>query len=216
MKKSEINIIFIIIAIIIVIITLSKYIIPVYIEIEINGRTYKVDQYDSYESAKMLDYLNMKSIEVIKLLRKKVEMLPNRGINNLTYEQKILIDLYDTLRKNYNPDALYERLKYYNHSSTSFSYNKGEQLVMCIRDKNGKIHEEHVIILVLLHELTHIAYKGWGHYKPFWLRYNIICDVIAQAQWYDALDVKEPICYCGKLTIPEREFQKLIHPKNLV
>lgn len=211
MIKQYINLKVLFILVIILLI-LIRYCCPIYTHVEVNGRIYKVDGYNSQESAKMLDYLNMKSIDVIKLLRKKVEKLPS----NLTPTQEVLIDLYNTLRKNYNPDALYERLKYYNYNSTSFSYNKGEQLVMCLRDKNGKLHEDHVIMLVLLHELTHIGYKGWGHPKLFWLRYNIMCDVIAQDQWYSSLDVKEPVCYCGKLTIPEMEFQKLIHPKNLV
>lgn len=57
-----------------------------------------------------------------------------------------------------------------NDSSTSYSINKGSELSICIRDKNDKnfkIHDLNTIMFVVIHELSHIMSKSYGHNEEF-------------------------------------------------
>lgn len=185
-----------------------------YEAIEIDGTVYKVNKTYSGESAKVLNKLNNLAIDLITLLRKRCEKI---NPNKITENEKALLSLYNYLRKRYNPDVLFEHVKKYYKDATSFSYNKGEKLVMCIRDNNGKLHEECVVVMVLIHELAHIGGPDWQHGKPFWLRYELLCDLVAQAGWFKNINKPlEKICYCGKINIPPSEFNKIITPTFMV
>ena len=51
---------------------------------------------------------------------------------------------------------------------TSYSVNKGEELVFCVRSKKtGKIHDLNLLMYVALHEIAHIACPEQGHTPLF-------------------------------------------------
>jgi hypothetical protein len=55
-----------------------------------------------------------------------------------------------------------------NSQYTSYSVNKGEELVFCIRDrKKYKIHDMNELLYVAIHEIAHIGCPEIGHTKLF-------------------------------------------------
>jgi len=56
-----------------------------------------------------------------------------------------------------------------NDAYTSYSVNKGEQIVFCLRSKQNKnrIHNINLIMYVALHEMGHVASPEYGHTKLF-------------------------------------------------
>lgn len=90
-------------------------------------------------------------------------------------------------------------------SMTSYSINKGEYVVLCLRDPvTGKPYDLDLVTYVVLHEAAHIACPEIGH-TPLFRR--IFADLLVAAKRAGILlktdYLSEPTPYCG-ITIAER------------
>lgn len=89
---------------------------------------------------------------------------------------------------------------------TSYSINKGEQLVFCLRTRSSsteKLHSLNKVMYVVLHEMSHIACPEIGHGKLFKKIFAFIATVGIQINLYQKIDfANSPEEYCG-LTINE-------------
>jgi len=85
-------------------------------------------------------------------------------------------------------------------SSTSYSVNKGEELVFCLRSKRewNKFHNFNTIMYVALHEISHIACPEYGHGPLFKKIFAFITQVAIELNIYVHVDFnKSPEEYCG-------------------
>lgn len=85
-------------------------------------------------------------------------------------------------------------------SSTSYSVNKGEELVFCLRSKKewNKFHNFNIIMYVALHEISHIACPEYGHGPLFKKIFKFITQVAIELNIYVHVDFnKSPEEYCG-------------------
>ena len=85
-------------------------------------------------------------------------------------------------------------------SSTSYSVNKGEELVFCLRSKKewNKFHNFNTIMYVALHEISHIACPEYGHGPLFKKIFAFITQVAIELNIYVHVDFnKSPEEYCG-------------------
>ena len=103
------------------------------------------------------------------------------------------------LCKRYNPDRLGENLEY--KSYKAYSLNKGEEIVLCLHDKDGKlITDKNTMKFVLIHELAHIMTVENGHPPIFWKNMGFLLKEANSIGIYDAIDYsKNPVYYCGVL-----------------
>ena len=69
--------------------------------------------------------------------------------------------------------------------STSYSENKGEHIVVCLRDKTQPPHfpfvDENTLMFVLLHEMAHLMTESIGHTPEFWTNFKKILQDGVQA-----------------------------------
>ena len=138
------------------------------VKVTINGNTYKVREDNKLESAKNLDKLNTKIMILTKHLDKVdsgyygVKRLKNR------YKASILSELHK------------------GSSNTSYSVNKGEKLVVCMRSKDDNtFHDENTIFFVVLHELAHIMSKSIGHNDEFWNNFRYLLKHCIEIKLYN-------------------------------
>lgn len=105
------------------------------------------------------------------------------------------------LRDRYDRSSLSEGG--HNSGYTSFSVNKGEKIVMCIRsrdgsEENGEIERFNTLMYVILHELAHLVTEEIGHTPVFWENFRWILDEAESAGVYAKVDYsREPEEYCG-------------------
>ena len=109
-------------------------------------------------------------------------------------------DREDVLRMNrkFNPDAIVETAS--NSKHTSYSINKGEKMVLCLRSRDGKnkLVEENVLMFVALHELAHVMTKSVGHTTEFWDNFKFILKEAVKNNVYTHVDFNNsPQEYCG-------------------
>jgi hypothetical protein len=83
---------------------------------------------------------------------------------------------------------------------TSYSVNKGEKIVFCLRqkDKNHTLIDMNTVMFVGLHELAHIGTESIGHTQEFWANFAWVLEEAIQIGIYRQQDYKtKPVEYCG-------------------
>ncbi len=83
---------------------------------------------------------------------------------------------------------------------TSYSVNKGEQLVFCIRSIKNKndLHDVNLMMYVVLHEMSHVACPELGHTALFKKIFAFITTVAVSLNIYKKIPfASEPKEYCG-------------------
>lgn len=88
--------------------------------------------------------------------------------------------------------------------NTSYTINKGEKIVICLRSKLlSEIHDINTIMYVVIHELAHVACPEYGHTPLFKKIFIFLLKVSHKINIYTPIDYrKNPQDYCG-MTINE-------------
>lgn len=133
------------------------------------------------------------TIAEIKIRLKKItEHLVNKYKNDT--DVKLLL-------KNFNTDNIRETDVL--DDDTSYSINKGDEISLCIRDKNDKnykIHDINTLMFVSLHELAHLMTprSEESHGSEFTENFIIILKEASNIGLYNPVDyAKFPIDFCG-------------------
>ena len=83
---------------------------------------------------------------------------------------------------------------------TSYSVNKGEQIVFCLRSKKNKnkIHDLNLVMYVALHEISHVACPEFGHTQLFKKIFAFFTRVAIDIGIYKKINFRiDPLEYCG-------------------
>lgn len=123
----------------------------------------------------------------------------NSEVYNL--ENNIKMKLKDDIRrlyKNFNPEAFSETTP--DAKYTSYSVNKGEKIVFCLRDKKEgeTLVKENIMTFVSIHELAHLMTKSIGHEPEFWSNFKLLLKISIDNGLYKNIDFNStPKPYCG-------------------
>ena len=102
------------------------------------------------------------------------------------------------LISNFNPDAFSETTP--DSKYTSYSVNKGEKVIMCMRSKDSdeKLVKENIMTFVAIHELGHLMTKSIGHEPDFWNNMRLLLKIAIDNGLYKNVDFNStPKDYCG-------------------
>jgi len=109
----------------------------------------------------------------------------------------------ERLISNFNSDAFSETTP--DSKYTSYSVNKGEQLVFCVRSRKNRdnLHDMNLMMYVVLHEISHIACPEYGHTHLFKKIFAFITKAAMEIGVYEYIDFRNNNKeYCG-LSITE-------------
>jgi hypothetical protein len=98
----------------------------------------------------------------------------------------------------FKPENMYENDM--NDNSTSYSENKGEKIVVCIRDKRPgyPFVDTNTVMFVILHEMAHLMTTTIGHTPEFWTNFRIILNDASKSGIYKPENYSHtPKLYCG-------------------
>jgi hypothetical protein len=173
--------------VLVVVLIVASYIRQYYGEVEIvrsktDGRRYIVRKLpDRQEAAEVMARINQRLIKVVSHMERKYPKDPD----------------VQRLVRNFNPDALSEGGM--EVGFTSYSVNKGEKIVLCIRQSSTDAFvDENVLTYVALHELAHLMTEEVGHPKPFWTNFKRIASQAVAIGVYHKADFQaQPQAYCG-------------------
>lgn len=95
----------------------------------------------------------------------------------------------------------YEEVHEHNPSANgdvAYSQNKGERIMLCLRDARNGAPDINALMFVVLHECAHIAnYNEWGHSARFWSIFKYLLIEAVEAGVYVPVDYsRNPSTYC--------------------
>jgi len=101
------------------------------------------------------------------------------------------------LKESFNPDYITENIP--GSIYVAYSVNKGEELSICIREKDTeKFIDNNIILFVSIHELAHIMTPETGHTPLFWDNMKYLLEKASSMGIYHPQDYsKNPVTYCG-------------------
>lgn len=152
-----------------------------YVKSTVDKRMYLVQKLNNKHEA--ADYLAVVNENLQKLVRHTMAKYP---------------DNQDAQRlfKNFNPDSISEGS--IESGYTSYSVNKGEKIILCIRQKDRSFVEKNIIYYVAIHELAHLMTAEVGHTDTFWQNFKFILKESIELGIYKKVDfATEPKEYCG-------------------
>jgi hypothetical protein len=87
---------------------------------------------------------------------------------------------------------------------TSYSENKGQKIVVCLRDKTKPpkypLIEKNTIMFVMLHEMAHLMTETIGHTQEFWGNFKrILGDAVRIGIYHPVNYAHQPTPYCGMM-----------------
>ena len=153
------------------------------IESSVNGKKYYVRNLpDKKEAADKLSNIGISLQSLIDSLDEKDK---ERGEDILR------------LKKSFNSDYITENIP--GSMYVAYSVNKGEELSICIREKDTeKFIDNNTIIFVAVHELAHIMTDELGHTELFWDNMKYLLEKSSLVSIYKKIDYsKYPVMYCG-------------------
>lgn len=201
MAITFLDIFIIIIILVLVILFIKKNYGEVeYIKSSIDNKTYLVKKLpDSQKAADILAGINKKIQRFIKHMLSKYP--ENEGmIDKSNKTDKIDANASADVKRlyeNYNPENISEGTS--EHGYTSYTINKGERIIVCIREKDTmKFSDENAVMYVVIHELTHMAITEIGHTPLFWDKFKWFLEEAVEIGIYKKVDyAKNPVNYCG-------------------
>ena len=105
----------------------------------------------------------------------------------------------------FNPSALMENSV--TSGDTSYSENKGEKMVICLRDKTNPpgypLIDLNTVMFVVLHEMAHLMTESLDAHKhtpEFWANFRrLLEDASKIGVWTPINYSKQPVAYCGMM-----------------
>jgi predicted metal-dependent hydrolase len=170
----------------IVIIILFFYIKGIYAEVEYkksteDGELYLVRKIKNSQEA--ANYLSDIANRLENVVKHYVSKYPDNK------ESKLLFENFN--KKNCSESS-------FQSGYTSYSVNKGERIVLCIRQKDDTFVDKNVVMYVGIHELAHLGTISIGHESEFWNLMKKLLEEAVLIGEYKVVDYsKNPTPYCG-------------------
>ena len=153
----------------------------------LDGKTYKVQNLPDKQEA----------CDMMARIRKNLVSIVERFDGDINYKQD---EPYQRLIARFNPDNLEENDM--DADSTSYSENKGEKIVVCLRDQtkspNYPLVDDNTVMFVVLHELAHLMTQSTGHTPEFWTNFKkLLQDCVKIGVYTEVNYARFPTPYCG-------------------
>ncbi len=84
----------------------------------------------------------------------------------------------------------------------TYMQNKGDKIVICIRNSKNEFIDHNTLMFVAIHELAHVYNTSYGHDETFWSGMKLLLTEASKIGIYTPVDyAKHPVQYCNDKTI---------------
>ena len=134
--------------------------------------------------------------DLLAMIKKNIFILKNYLVNNIN-KYKDYAEYINLLDTRLSHVIIKENTEDNNY--TSYSINKGEEIVFCVRSKiDNKIHDLNLIMYVALHEISHVACPEVGHTELFKKIFRFLLTTGIEVGIYKYFDYSQNAKeYCG-------------------
>tara|TARA_Y100001958_G_C21172399_1_gene503912 strand:+ start:336 stop:911 length:576 start_codon:yes stop_codon:yes gene_type:complete len=126
-----------------------------------------------------------------------ISQLLNQLVQSLDESEKEKGEDIQRLKKSFNSDYITENIP--GSVYVAYSVNKGEELSLCIREKDTEeFIDNNTILFVAIHELSHIMTDEIGHTPLFWDNMKYLLEKASSQGIYQIINYNDsPVMYCG-------------------
>lgn len=136
---------------------------------------------------------------IIRKLKRHFDSFVKRLSLKHTNDERVI-----RLNSRYSNTKLFE-----SESHETYTINKGEKVVMCLRDysREKQLHNDfNLLVFVGLHELGHIMSVTVDHEQEFWDNFKFLLREAAEMDMYEPIDYSfDPVNYCA-MTINDNPY----------
>ena len=152
---------------------------------------------DKEEAALLLSKIRDRLSKIVDHCCKEI-IEDKEELKKLDETKKTRNDYLKRMKKNFKPNNITESSP--GNKYTSYSINKGEKIVFCLRAKDGtdKLVDINTMMFVAIHELAHLMTKSIGHTTEFWdnMRFLLKEGINIKVYIHQNFNNK-PVDYCG-------------------
>lgn len=172
----------------------------IYVKSDIDNASYMVrNQKDKKLAANFLAKLRGNIYAIVDYTTKKIENPQIAELPKYKEFRPYIIQLKEKIK-----DVIV-RESAANSVYTSYTVNKGEQIIFCIRSKSitnllksNDIHDFNLVMYVMLHEISHVACPEYDHTPLFKRIFRFLCEEAIEMGIYKKIDfASSPQEYCG-------------------
>jgi len=156
----------------------------VYVRAKLDNKLYVVRNLENKQEA----------AELLAKVDRRLTLL----LNKLIKKYKKTDERVTLLKKRFKNHEIREAL--HKNNQTSYSINKGEQIVLCVRNKKNPLilTDVNTITFVAIHEMSHIMTTSIGHKPEFWENMRFLLAHAIKWKLYKEINYKDsPKPYCG-------------------
>lgn len=155
-----------------------------YVHFEVDNKNYQIEKYSPGR---------VESLNTLVKIRKNLEKLISHLIAKYPTSDKVarMRDRFEnTVLREANPNG--------DPSQTSYTINKGDTMVLCLRSNRNQLVDMNTLMYVAIHELGHIYSSGFHHGDEFWKNMQFLIDEAVLINIYQSVNyAKNPVKYCG-------------------
>lgn len=169
----------------------------IYLESKAIDVTYVKSSIDNHEYLVRNMPDKQQAADLLAEIKKRLSQLVDHLDQNIDKEKDKKEDIV-RLKKNYRPDNISESSP--GNKYTSYSINKGEKIVFCIRSKGlyTNLEDINTLMFVAIHELAHLMTKEIGHPPIFWENMKYLLQKGIDLGIYKKQNFSsKPVSYCG-------------------
>jgi hypothetical protein len=175
----------------------TKSLDVVYVESNLSGKEpFKVlvrNLDDSQEAANLLAKIRENLVKLVEYTSNEKNFKENKKEYE-EYKEALI-----RMKNNFRPDNISESSP--NNNYTSYSINKGEKIVFCIRSKtSGELVDINTMMFVAIHEMGHLMSESIGHTQEFWKNMKYLLHRGEEIDIYNHKNYSEDsVEYCGTM-----------------
>jgi hypothetical protein len=175
----------------------TKALDVVYVESNLAGKEpFKVlvrNLDDSQEAANLLAKIRENLVKLVEYTSNEKNFKENKKEYE-EYKESLI-----RMKNNFRPDNISESSP--NNNYTSYSINKGEKIVFCIRSKKtGELVDINTMMFVAIHEMGHLMSESVGHTPEFWKNMKYLLHRGEEIDIYKHINYSdESVEYCGTM-----------------
>jgi len=171
-----------------------------YVRSDVDNNMYMVrNQKDKKKAANFLAKLRANIYAIVDYTTKKINDPKTANLPRYVEFKPYILQLRDKIKD------VTVRESGTNSVYTSYTVNKGEQIIFCIRSKSlatylktNNIHDFNLVMYVMLHEISHVACPEYDHTPLFKKIFKFICEEAIEMGIYTRIDfASSPREYCG-------------------
>ncbi len=161
----------------------------IYVKSDVDNDMYLVRNLpDKQQSSNMLATIKKNMYKITEYLYNNKDKFKE----NISYIEQLHDKIYNASLMESSENSVY----------TSYSVNKGEEIIFCLRSRTNKnkLHDINLIMYVVLHEMSHVACPEYGHGDLFKKIFAFITTQAVQMGIYKKIDFfTQPTEYCGMM-----------------